>query len=63
MSTLIFMSQRLFLTVLPDIFPSMFACINSNKYFGVIIITLFVMGLSQLIISASKESSICRKLF
>ena len=63
MSTLIFMSQRLFLTVLPDIFPGMFECINSNRYFGAIIISIFVVGLSQLIISVSKKLSIFRKLF
>lgn len=63
MSTLIFMSQRLFLTVMPDVFPEVFRRINFNKYFGAMIVTIFVMGLSQLIISASKKSSIFRKLF
>lgn len=63
MSVLIFMSQRLFLTVFPELFPSIFLYINSNKYFGAIVITTLTVGLSQSIISISKKLNIAKKLF
>lgn len=63
MSTLIFMSQRLFLTVLPNIFSQVFRLIYANKYLGALAVSVFVVGLSQLIISTSKKSSMLRKLF
>ena len=63
MSTLIFMSQRLFLTVLPDIFPGIFGFINIKRYLGAMIVAGLVVGFSQLIIYASKKSSIVRILF
>lgn len=53
MSTLIFMSQRLFLTVIPVCFPVLIEIANKNNIFGLIIMCGPVSILSMLIIRLS----------
>lgn len=63
MSTLIFMSQRIFLTVLPACFPAVFDFIFLNNYIGSIIIGVLVVGFSGIIICASRKISFLKKLY
>lgn len=63
MSTLIFMSQRLFLTVLPACFPILFNFIFSNIYFGAVIVTVLIFILAMSIIKLTKKKEIFKKLY
>ena len=63
MSTLIFMSQRLFLTVLPALFPIVFAKIFSNIYIGAVVVIGLTFIFSILIIVLSKRSLFLKRLF
>ena len=63
MSTLIFMSQRLFLTVLPALFPIVFAKIFSNIYIGAVVVIGLTFIFSKLIIVLSKRSLFLKRLF
>lgn len=64
MSILIIMSQRLFLTVLPNLFSEFFnKYIFANYYAGAVIISVFVIGFSTLIILFSKKISVLKKLY
>ena len=63
MSTLIFMSQRLFLTVLPAVFPLFFETyIFANYYLGAILICFMLVGLSIAIIELGKKYYFFRML-
>lgn len=63
-SILIFMSQRIFLTVLPDLFSDFFnKYIFANYYSGAVIISVFVIGFSSLIILFSKKFPVLKKLY
>lgn len=63
MSTLIFMSQRIFLTVLPSCLPTLFDFIFANNYIGAIIIGVLVVGFSGIIICVSRKISFLNKLY
>lgn len=63
MSTLIFMSQRLFLTVLPECFPVAFSLVFMNKYIGVVTIIVMNVLFSQFIILISKKNLFFQKLY
>lgn len=63
MSTLIFMSQRLFLSVLPECFPTIFAVVFSNKYVGAIAITALTVLFSMVIIGESKHVTVINNLY
>lgn len=64
MSILIFMSQRIFLTVLPNLFSEFFnKYIFANYYAGAVIISVFVIGFSVLIIVCSEKVSVLKKLY
>ena len=63
MSTLIFVSQRIFLTALPAIFPEISFILTYNSYLGEIIILSSVVCFSAMVIAASKKYSILRKLW
>lgn len=63
-SVLVFMSQRLFLTVLPDLFSEFFnKYIFANYYAGAVIIGVFVIGFGTLIILFSKKVPFLKKLY
>ena len=62
-STLIFMSQRLFLTVLPACFPTLFNFIFSNIYFGAIVVIGLTFILAMSIIKLAKKKEIFKKLY
>lgn len=57
MSILIFMSQRLFLTVLPQCFPVVFFFVFMNKYIGATAIILVTVLFSSLVIQISKKKA------
>lgn len=63
MSTLIFMSQRIFLTVLPTLFPAVFLEIFANRYIGAGCIGLMVLASSETIILLSKKNDLARMLY
>lgn len=63
MSTLIFMSQRLFLTVLPVLLPTMFVKIFSNTYIGAVVVIGLTFIFSKLIIVLSKRCLFLKRLF
>lgn len=63
MSTLIFMSQRLFLTVLPECFPIVFSFVFMNKYIGAVTIIVMTILFSQFVIQISKKNLIFQKLY
>ena len=63
MSTLIFMSQRLFLTVLPECFPIVFSLVFMNKYIGAVTIIVMTVLFSQFVIQISKKNLFFQKLY
>ena len=64
MSTLIFMSQRLFLTVLPDCFPIfVLTYVFANTYVGAFIVLVIEMILCNVIIFGSKKVKCLRALY
>ena len=63
MSTLVFMSQRIFLTVLPAMFPSVFAAIFQQKYIGGILVVAFVYITGELIILGASRYKIMKLLY
>lgn len=63
MSTLIFMSQRLFLTVLPGCFPMIFNFAFSNLYIGAVVVTGLIFSLAILILKLSEKYLIFKRLY
>ncbi len=55
LSLLIFVSQRLFLTVLPEAFPEFFAILFANSYLGLLLVIGFTLGFSVLLIKLSEK--------
>ena len=55
LSLLIFVSQRLFLSALPSVMPSVFAVLYSNSYLGLLIVMMLTVGFSLAIYSLSKK--------
>lgn len=62
MSTLIFVSQRIFLTAIPTLFPSFMENVCSNSYVGLIYVLGCTLGFSALVLLGSKKSSALRYL-
>lgn len=63
MSTLVFMSQRIFLTVLPTMFPAVFAAIFYQKYIGAILVVAFVYITGESIILGASRYKIMKLLY
>lgn len=64
MSTVIFLSQRLFLSAIPDLNPTgvLIKIWNGNPYIGMIILVLLVMFFSAFIIELGKKSRIIKAI-
>lgn len=62
-STLIFMSQRLFLTVIPLSFPRIGEVMFADKYIGAMVLLALEVGLACLIIRLSSKYPALRKLY
>ena len=63
MSTLIFVSQRIFLTAIPTAFPAMTIILTGNSYVGAIVLLICVLLFSELIILASNKYKILKNLW
>ena len=64
MSVLIFLAQRLFLTVLPDILPqAVNDIVFANNYIGAVVICGGTIGFSALIIALSKKIRWLKNLY
>ena len=63
MSTLVFMSQRIFLTVLPAMFPAVFAAIFQQKYIGGILVVAFVYITGESIILGASRYKMMKLLY
>lgn len=63
MSTLIFVSQRIFLTAIPTVFPPFSNILSHNSYLGAVFVLACVFGLSLIIMAGSKKYSILKKLW
>lgn len=63
MSTLVFMSQRLFLTVLPGLMPELFATLFANYYIGACVVFILTAGFSWMVIMGSNWFPILRNLY
>ena len=62
LSLLIFVTQRLFLTVLPSFFPSIFAKIYSNSYIGLAAVIGMTIAFSVIMIQLSKKIKVIKKM-
>lgn len=62
MSTLIFVSQRIFLTAIPSIIPVSSVILTSNSYIGLLYVLISVMLVSGLILIGSKKYKILERL-
>ncbi len=62
LSLLIFVTQRLFLTVLPSFFPSVFEKIYSNSYIGLVAVLGMTIAFSVLLILLSKKVKFIKKM-
>lgn len=62
LSLLIFVSQRLFLTMLPAFFPSVFDTIYSNSYLGLVAVIGMTVVFSVIFILLSKKVKIIQKM-
>ena len=62
LSLLIFVSQRLFLTMLPAFFPNVFATIYSNSYLGLVAVIGMTIVFSVIFILLSKKVKIIQKM-
>ena len=62
LSLLIFVSQRLFLTMLPAFFPNVFATIYSNSYLGLVAVIGMTVVFSVIFIHLSKKVKIIQKM-
>ena len=62
LSLLMFVSQRLFLSALPSIFPSFFIALYSNSYIGLVILLALIICFSVLFAKLSERIK-CLKYF
>ncbi len=62
LSLLIFVTQRLFLTVLPSFFPSVFAVIYSNSYIGLVAVIGMTTAFSVVFILLSDKIKFLKKM-
>ena len=62
LSLLIFVSQRIFLSALPDMFPAVFEKIYANSYIGLVAVIGMTITFSVVLILLSKKVKIIRKM-
>lgn len=62
LSLLIFVSQRIFLSALPDMFPTVFEKIYANSYIGLLAVIGMTVALSVVLILLSKKVKIIKKM-
>ncbi len=62
LSLLIFVTQRLFLTALPDFFPNLFEKIYSNSYIGLFAVISITIAFSVILILLSKKINFLKKM-
>lgn len=62
LSLLIFVTQRLFLTMLPAFFPTVFGKIYSNSYIGLVAVIVMTIAFSVILVQLSKKVKIIRKM-
>lgn len=62
LSLLIFVSQRIFLSALPDMFPSVFEKIYANSYIGLLAVLGMTIAFSVVLILLSKKVKIIQKM-
>lgn len=62
LSLLIFVTQRLFLTMLPDFFPNVFAVIYSNSYIGLVAVIGITVAFSVLFTLLSDKIKFLKKM-
>lgn len=62
LSLLIFVSQRIFLSVLPDMFPAVFEKVYANSYIGLVAVIAMTIALSVVLILLSKKVKIIKKM-
>ena len=55
LSLLMFVSQRLFLSVFPAVFPSLFGVLYKNNYVGLFIVLALTIGFSLAVVLLSKK--------
>lgn len=63
LSILIFVSQRLFLSLLPFFFPKVFDALYANSYFGLIIVLALTIGFSIGFILLSKKVKFLKYMY
>ncbi len=62
LSLLIFVSQRIFLSVLPDMFPTVFGKIYANSYIGLVAVIGMTIAFSVVLILLSKKVKFIKKM-
>ena len=62
LSLLIFVTQRLFLSALPDMFPTIFEKIYANSYVGLIAVIGMTIAFSVVLILLSKKIKFIKKM-
>lgn len=62
LSLLIFVSQRIFLSVLPAFFPSVFALIYANSYIGLVAVIGMTVIFSVILVALSKKVKIIKMM-
>lgn len=62
LSLLMFVTQRIFLTALPDMFPTIFEKIYANSYIGLVAVIAMTIAFSVLLIHLSKKVKIIKKM-
>lgn len=60
LSLLMFVSQRLFLSALPSVLPSIFNHLYANSYLGLMIVLALTIGFSVLVVILSKKIKILK---
>ena len=63
LSILIFVSQRLFLSLLPYFLPELFATLYKNSYFGLILVIALTIGFSVGFIFLSKKVKFLKRMY
>ncbi len=61
LSLLMFVSQRLFLSALPAVLPTLFNVLYGNSYIGMLTVLLLIIGFSVLFIKLSEKISFLKK--
>lgn len=62
MSTLIFLTQRIFLTAIPSLIPAFAVMLSTNSYVGAAVVLIGTCAVSILILIGSKKYSVLKRL-